>query len=220
MSLDFRLKRTLRGMDHPAHLRLPVWMAPLAPSELNELFATPLDLDDVYSEAIDAWDNCASTDPIERTIAFYIRLYLQDDILVKVDRASMLHSLEVRAPFLDIDVVDFLRKLPSRMKLRGSTSKWILRQGAEALLPREVLTRSKQGFALPIGTWLASGKLGNVDTISGNRAAFWRRKLAEQRAHAADHRLYLWSEIALRESALWQHPNPQTASVSTDTAIA
>ncbi|MGH8090479.1 MAG: asparagine synthase (glutamine-hydrolyzing), partial [Rudaea sp.] len=119
MSFDFRLKRTLRGMDHPAHLRLPVWMAPLAPSELNELFSAPLDLDDVYSEAIDAWDNCASSDPVERTIAFYIRLYLQDDILVKVDRASMLHSLEVRAPFLDCELVDFLRRLPSRMKLRG-----------------------------------------------------------------------------------------------------
>jgi len=199
MSLEFRLKRTLRGLDHPAHLWLPVWMAPLAPSELAELFAAPVDLEDVYSEAIEAWDGCASTDPVERTIAFYIRLYLQDDILVKVDRASMLNSLEVRAPFLDIELVDFLRRLPARMKLRGGTSKWILRRCAESLLPREVLTRGKQGFALPVGAWLAAGQLGGPNTVVGPRATFWQRRLREQQAHTADHRLYLWSEIALNQ---------------------
>jgi asparagine synthase (glutamine-hydrolysing) len=209
MSLDFRLKRTLRGLDHPAPLWLPVWMSPLAPSELDALFRAPVDLDDVYSEAIDAWENCGSTDPIERTIAFYIRLYLQDDILVKVDRASMLHSLEVRAPFLDIELVDFLRRLPARMKLRGSTTKWILRRYAESLLPREVLTRSKQGFALPIGNWLANGELGGMDDVDGARAPFYRTRLDQQRRHAADHRLYLWSEIALRHSPVTQHAHAQ-----------
>jgi asparagine synthase (glutamine-hydrolysing) len=202
MSLDFRLKRTLRGMDYPARMRLPVWMAPLAPSELDELFRAPQDLDDIYSEAIDAWDNSSSDDPVERAIAFYIRLYLQDDILVKVDRASMLHSLEVRAPFLDIELVDFLRKIPSRLKLRGATSKWILRRYAERLLPAEILTRKKKGFALPIGGWLASGVVGTPDAVQGTRGEFWRRCLSEQRQNKADHRLYLWSEIALQNSAI------------------
>jgi len=202
MSLDFRLKRTLRGLDFPAHLWLPVWMAPLAPSELSDLFQSPLDPADVYSEAIEAWDSCASADPIERTIAFYIRLYLQDDILAKVDRASMLHSLEVRAPFLDIELVDFLRRLPANMKLRGGVSKWILRRSAKSLLPQQVLKRSKQGFALPVGRWLAERKLGAMDTVVGSRAPFWQRRLADQHAHSADNRLYLWSEIALNQSSL------------------
>ena len=213
MSLDFRLKRTLRGLDHPAHLWLPVWMAPLSPSELSELFDAPVDLDDVYSEAIEAWDTCASSDPVERTIAFYIRLYLQDDILVKVDRASMLHSLEVRAPFLDIELVDFLRRLPTRMKLRGGTSKWILRECAKSLLPKEVLTRNKQGFALPIGAWLADGKLGAPDTVRDARAPFWQRRRSEQRAQMADHRLYLWSEIALHTSPTFQSLGTNMASL-------
>ena len=196
MSLDFRLKRTLRGMDHPAHLRLPVWMAPLAPSELAELFQAPIDLDEIYSEAIDAWDSCASIDPIERTIAFYIRLYLQDDILVKVDRASMLHSLEVRAPFLDSELVDFMRRLPARMKLRGGVSKWILRRSAESLLPREVVTRSKQGFAVPIGQWLQEGRL-KVDPTLGLNVAFWQRLTEEHARGQRDHRLALQALLPL-----------------------
>jgi len=200
MSFDFRLKRTLRGLDHAAHLWLPIWMAPLAPSELNELFAAPVDLDEVYSEAIDAWDSCASSDPIERTIAFYIRLYLQDDILVKVDRASMLHSLEVRAPFLDIELVDFMRRLPADMKLRGGTSKWILRQCARSLLPKEVLTRSKQGFAVPIGQWFRDDVLPPRQLDGALNAAFWQNTLASHRSLVADHRTYLWSDWFLSRS--------------------
>ena len=204
MSFDFRLKRTLRGLDHSAHLWLPVWMAPLAPAELDELFAAPVDLDDVYSEAIDAWDNCASPDPIERTIAFYIRLYLQEDILVKVDRASMLHSLEVRAPFLDIELVDFVRRLPASMKLRGNTSKWILRRCAETLLPAEVLTRSKQGFAVPIGQWFRDDLLPPKRLDSSLNAQFWQGKLHQHQALASDERVYLWSDWFLGASHLRQ----------------
>jgi asparagine synthase (glutamine-hydrolysing) len=200
MSFDFRLKRTLRGLDHAARLWLPVWMAPLAPSELSELFGAPPDLEETYSEAIDAWEGCASPDPVERTIAFYIRLYLQDNILVKVDRASMLNSLEVRAPFLDIELVDFLRRLPAAMKLRGGTSKWILRRCAEPLLPREVSTRGKQGFAVPVGAWLRDGRLPAVSHAVN--AAFWERLTAEHRASRSDQRLALWADWMLGESVL------------------
>jgi asparagine synthase (glutamine-hydrolysing) len=206
MSLDFRLKRTLRGMDHPAHLRLPVWMAPLAPSELAELFQAPINLEEIYSEAIDAWDSCASTDPIERTIAFYIRLYLQDDILVKVDRASMLHSLEVRAPFLDIDLVNFMRRLPARMKLHGGTSKWILRRCAESLLPREVLTRSKQGFAVPIGQWFRDEVLPAHSPVDAANMPFLQQRLGAHRTRQSDQRMYLWADWILGASQISRLP--------------
>jgi asparagine synthase (glutamine-hydrolysing) len=208
MSLDFKLKRTLRGMDYPARLRLPVWMAPLSPKEMAELFEAPVEPDDLYSEAIEAWEDCAADSEIERTIAFYIRTYLQDDILAKVDRASMLHSLEVRAPFLDIDVVDFLRRLPADMKLRGGATKWILREAARSLLPESILSRRKQGFALPVGGWLAEGKLGDEDTVTGPRQSFWRKRLKEQRRNVKDNRLYLWSEIALAYSAIGSMHSP------------
>jgi len=213
MSLDFKLKRTLRGMDYPAYLRLPAWMAPLSPKEMTELFEVPFDPNDLYSEAIDAWDSCPADNDVERCIAFYIRTYLQDDILTKVDRASMLHSLEVRAPFLDIELVDFLRRLPADMKLRGGATKWILRRAARPLLPASILSRRKQGFALPVGGWLAEGKLGSPDMISGQRRIFWQRRLDEQRRRRADNRLYLWSEIALANSTIGSMPPPLPPSL-------
>lgn len=220
MSLDFKLKRTLRGMGHPARLRLPIWMAPLSQLELTELFEIPIDLADLYSEAIDAWDNCTAGNEVERSIAFYIRTYLQDDILAKVDRASMLHSLEVRAPFLDVELVDFLRRLPAEMKLRGGTTKWILRKAAHSLLPASILTRRKQGFALPVGRWFAESKLGQPDTVSGPRKAFWQKRLDEQHRHLTDNRLYLWGEIALANSTIGSTPPPKRLAAPAQEATA
>lgn len=212
MSLDFKLKRALRGMDYPPNLWLPVWMAPLSPNEMRELFGAPIRLDELYSEAIDAWDSCPVDNDVERCIAFYIGTYLQNDILTKVDRASMLHSLEVRAPFLDIEVVDFLRRLPVDMKLRAGTTKWILRKAAQKLLPPGILRRRKQGFALPVGTWLAEGKLDDSATVCYERQAYWRQRLDEHRRRVADHRLYLWAEIALANSSIGQEPAAQRAA--------
>lgn len=200
MSFDFRLKRLLRGIRQRPALRLPVWLAPASEVELGELFAEPVALEDVYAEAIDAWDRCPSDNDVDRASTFFVDLYLQDDILVKVDRASMLHSLEVRAPFLDIDLVDFARRLPAAAKLRNGQSKWLLKQLAERLLPRDIVHRRKQGFALPVGRWLAEGLLGADLDVPPPRAAFWAQRLAEHRAGRHDHRLYLWSEVMLSGS--------------------
>ena len=197
MSFDFRAKRTLRGLDHPSRLWLPVWMAPLGHQEIEEMFDASLPLEDLFSEAIEAWDRCASPDPVDRAIAYYLRFYLQEDILVKVDRASMLNSLEVRSPFLDCDVVDFLRRLPSDCKLRGGTTKWILRRIALDLLPREIVTRGKQGFGVPIGQWFVDNALPPRHLDGAVNPAFWKRQLAAHRSLASDQRAYLWSDWLL-----------------------
>ncbi len=83
-----------------------------------------------------------------------LRLYLQEAILVKVDRASMACSLEVRAPFLDYELVEFVMGLPSRLKLKGFTSKYILKKAMKNWLPDEVINRPKKGFGVPIAKWV------------------------------------------------------------------
>ncbi len=80
--------------------------------------------------------------------------YLPEDILAKVDRASMAHSLEVRCPLLDHHLVEFAAGLSSMLKLQGSQSKIVFKEALAGLLPNSVVQRKKMGFALPIASWL------------------------------------------------------------------
>jgi len=204
MSFDFKLKRTLRGLSYPKKLWLPIWMAPLGPSELAELFDEPCDLEDVFSEAITVWDNCNTPGSIDRALQFYTKLYLQDDILVKVDRATMMHGLEARAPFLDIDFVDFVRRIPASWKYRHGQTKYILKKALKPLLPIEVLYRKKKGFGAPIGAWLRDGQLAlsTEPPASGLNAKFTQKMLSEHRTGRSDQRAFLWNAWLLGE---WTH---------------
>jgi asparagine synthase (glutamine-hydrolysing) len=95
-----------------------------------------------------------ASDPINRLLELDIQTYLTDDILTKVDIASMAHSLEVRCPLVDQDLMVFAASLPGDAKLRGLQTKLILREVAKPLLPKEILTRPKQGFGLPVDRWM------------------------------------------------------------------
>ncbi len=201
LSLDFRIKRALAGLSYAPRLWNPVWLAPLEPAEIAELLGEPIDVEDVYSEAIDAWEACRGAALAERTLVFFTRLYLENDILVKMDRAGMLHSLEVRSPYLDAEVVEFARRLPTRWKLHRGESKRLLRRALAPLVPAEVSRRPKQGFGVPIGAWLAAGwnPLAGREPRVG--AAFFARRLAAHRAGRSDHRLYLYAHSVLEA---WQ----------------
>jgi asparagine synthase (glutamine-hydrolysing) len=100
------------------------------------------------------YDRCDARDPLNRSLYVDLKTYLADDILVKVDRMSMAHGLEVRAPFLDHRVVEFVAALPAGLKLRGRTTKFILREAMRAVLPAAVLAKPKHGFEAPISRWL------------------------------------------------------------------
>jgi asparagine synthase (glutamine-hydrolysing) len=97
----------------------------------------------------------AATDTISRLQDLDVDTYLPDDILTKVDIASMTHSLEARAPLVDHHVVELGAALPGRLKLRGLTGKYILKRAFADLVPAEIVNRKKKGFALPTARWLA-----------------------------------------------------------------
>jgi asparagine synthase (glutamine-hydrolysing) len=209
MSLDFKIKRTLRGLSYPKKLWNPVWLGPLDPAGLKDLFNRSIDVEDVYSEAIEQWDACRQESIIDKTLQFYTRLYLQDDILMKVDRASMMNSLEVRAPYLDIELADFVRKIPSSYKFRNGQTKYILKKALEPVLPRDVVYRSKKGFGIPIGRWMKNGVFnsGLLAAIGSLNCGFTEARLKEHQENRADNRAFLWNTWLLNEW-LSSHPQP------------
>jgi asparagine synthase (glutamine-hydrolysing) len=99
------------------------------------------------------YDRVPNADSLSRIQYVDMKTYLVDDILVKVDRASMAHSLEVRCPLLDHKLMELVARMPSGLKLHNGHGKYIFKKALERVLPREVLTRRKRGFAMPVAEW-------------------------------------------------------------------
>jgi asparagine synthase (glutamine-hydrolysing) len=214
MSFDFKAKRMLRGLSYPQEYWLPVWMGPLGPGEISDLFGSPVEPEDLYSEAIEAWREPSARTEADRAMQFYIRLYLPDDILVKVDRASMAYGLEARAPFLDIDLVNFVRRIPSEFKLRGRTTKYLLKQAARSLLPAEIIDRKKKGFGVPIGKWFQEGALhlNGSTKIPGLNRSIVQQRLQKHTLGKLDDRAALWCTWMLDRSPLVDSPGFASSS--------
>lgn len=199
MSLDFKIRRFLMGLSYPDNVRLPVWMSPLEPSEFREFCEEPVRYEDLYSEAIELWETGSGTNPVDRSLEFFTRYYLQDDILMKVDRAAMMHSLETRAVFLDNDIVDFCRRLPNRFKMRGGERKYLLKQVARRLLPKSIVDRKKKGFGIPLARWLQEvPKEPPLAPVQGLNLDFVRDAWTDHRSGRADRRLFLWTWLSLQ----------------------
>ena len=158
VSLDYKVRQFLgaRGMSAArAHYH---WRTIFSEAEKRELLVP------------EVWQQVSGHDPFDefekfdrevkgchylnRGLYVDVKTWLADDILVKADRASMAHGLEVRAPFLDHRVVEFAASLPIEWKLKGLDKKYLLKLSQQGRLPREVLRRRKQGFNAPVAHWL------------------------------------------------------------------
>ena len=137
------------------HYRWMVYLSPRAkrrlytPTLIGELAAT-----DVYSPVRRAIKRYGGDDVLNRQLYTDLSLYLADDILVKVDRMSMATSLETRAPFLDVDVMELAFSMPGHLKIRTGERKWILKRAMRGVLPERIVTRKKEGFSIPMKNWL------------------------------------------------------------------
>jgi asparagine synthase (glutamine-hydrolysing) len=137
-----------------------------------------------------------------------VRGYLPLDILTKVDRMSMAHSIETRVPLLDHKLVEFAATIPPEMNLRGGTTKYVLKRAMQGILPNKIINRPKQGFAVPLGYWFR-GKLGDyvhdllLGDVSRRRGLFnpaYIENLVARHEKGRDLDLQLWTLISFE---LW-----------------
>lgn len=154
MSFDFKARQFLYGVHFESVLRNQVWLGSFHFAEQKKLFVDSSQLKDPLLLVRQALQHCPSSDSLDRILYFYQKFYLTDDILVKTDRASMATSLEVRAPYLDLDLVSFVSSLPSHFKLKGRVTKYILKEALKEILPSQIIFRKKKGFGIPVGLWL------------------------------------------------------------------
>jgi asparagine synthase (glutamine-hydrolysing) len=163
-SLDFKLRRFAAGgslAPLPAHF---AWKAYFSEEMKSQLYAhtastatingTRTALRPSVTVLQEHFDRYATGDPMNRLIYVDTKVQLPDDMLTKVDRMSMAQSLEVRVPLLDRRLVEFMARLPSDLKVRGMTLKYLFKRIAARLLPSQILLRKKAGFHVPIGDWL------------------------------------------------------------------
>jgi asparagine synthase (glutamine-hydrolysing) len=199
-SFDFKVKRFLRGARSPADVRHPTWLGAFTPDEQRALLTRAPAAS--FEEAQRAFADSPTRNDLERLIYVYAKTYLQDDILVKVDRASMACSLEVRAPFLDVELVEFLGTVPPALKLRRFDTKYLLKRAMKDALPPGIATRPKKGFGIPVAEWL-KGEL--CEPVQEELSSAWlqeqgifepaevQRLLSEHLNGRRDNRKPLWT---------------------------
>jgi asparagine synthase (glutamine-hydrolysing) len=195
MSLDFKIRRWLRGLDRPPSLWNPIWLGPASAEEIRDLFHDPLPDEELYGEVLGAWRKGEEDglDMVDQTLTFYTQFYLQDGILLKSDRASMLSSLELRTPFLDRDLVDFARRLPHHYKMRNGQRKYLLKRSLERMLPKNILHRRKKGFGIPLAKWMRDMPLpAETGQAIGWKTDILRKWYGAHHVGDADFRQSLW----------------------------
>ena len=212
-SLDFKIKRFAQGLGWSGDHRHQAWMGSFLPEEMHQVLADGFKdkalAQSPYATIAAFRERGDYRDHHDALVYQYARLYLAACVLVKVDRASMACGLEVRAPLLDTAVAEFAAVLPGHFKLRGMTTKYILKKAARAWLPGEIIDRPKKGFGIPVGAWLR-GPLKSFahDLLLSNelsQAGYFnparvQQLLSEHDQGIADHRKPLWTLLAF---ALW-----------------
>lgn len=155
VSFDYKVKQFLYGSSHDYRRAHYSWREIFKPKDLNALLKNPIDpTQSAFMDFNSYFEDVKDCHPLDQASYVDIKTWLVDDILVKVDRASMAHSLETRAPFLDHRLVEFAARLPVSLKLKGQEKKYILKKSQEKYLPHETLYRQKKGFNAPISLWL------------------------------------------------------------------
>ncbi|HXR93537.1 MAG TPA: asparagine synthase (glutamine-hydrolyzing) [Steroidobacteraceae bacterium] len=214
------LKRFLQGAVLPAegaHLR---WQYFLDPRLATEIFTPELlrTVDTGPFTPLRRWSEHAPRERGAREQYLELNTILPDSVLMKVDKMSMAHGLEVRPPFLDHRVVEYCYSLPTSAKLHGFTTKWLLKRAMHARLPEGIATRAKQGFSIPMKNWIRGELLQLThDSVFSSRLIeeHFRKSVLErlwnehqQLRHNHSHLFWTLLNVSLWERLLLTGPRP------------
>ena len=207
LSFEFKAKKFVSGAEYPPEIANFIWWGAYPPELRRRLLAPSVSAalaEDPYAPVAFHAANTRAADPLDRIAYLDLKLYLQDDLLPKVDRMSMAASLEIRAPFLDYTFVEFAAAIPSSLKLRGFRSKDILKKALAGRLPETILNKKKIGFDIPLGVWMRNElKSFVLETLAPDRLrrhgyfdeGFVEAILKEHFAGTHNHRQLLWPLI-------------------------
>ncbi len=208
-SVSRRCSRFFAAAALPEEERLLRWIG-FFPHVLDELLRPSIrslvDREEITASFREPLEENARLSPLARTLALNFETYLLDDLLVKADRNSMAHGLELRSPFLDTELVEFAAALPDAFRIRGRTLKVLLRKAFPDLLPHAIVKRGKMGFGVPLPTWFRTHWRPLVeDRILDPEARLWRwlnpepvrEMVAEHMAGEADHGHGIWALLTL-----------------------
>ncbi len=211
LSADFKMKQFLKGVGVSSEVRFFLWRGAFSNAErqqlLNPQLREELHKDNAYEDIYRYVRRSGLTKELERILYLSMKLYLQDNNLVTVDRASMANGLEVRSPLLDRDVVDFVSRLPMEYKIHGLKTKYILKKLAEEYLPRHIVYRKKKGFGVPLAKWLTGElKAFMLDYLSAERIErqglfhypYIKQLIDEQLNKTKDNRELLWTLLVFQ----------------------
>jgi asparagine synthase (glutamine-hydrolysing) len=210
--LGLFFRRFLAHAERDPAERHQIWFGMFSPAELDQLFAPDWRGSQAPSETVFAplgrvLEGARFEDDLAKLLFIDFRMYLEDNLLVKIDRASMACSLELRTPFLDHRLIEYAAGLPSSLKVRRFKLKHILKKAVEKWLPHEIVHRQKRGFSVPIAGWMRGELKPLVEETLGEdklkrqgmfNVAFVRRLLNEHWRGAADHRKTLWTLLSFQ----------------------
>lgn len=204
------LKKFLRSIRLSGQERYAVWMSNFGRVGKEKLYSAEfknrLKTIDNGDYLLSAYAKSITKDSIDAMLFVDIITYLPGDLLVKVDIASMANSLEVRSPFLDQDLMEFMGTIPSSFKLRWFTTKYILKKTLVKIIPERILNRKKSGFGVPVGRWIKEELRDfTCDTLLGANAirrgyfnkGVIKQLLEEHISGRINHAHRIWSLINL-----------------------
>ncbi|HVE57919.1 MAG TPA: asparagine synthase (glutamine-hydrolyzing) [Pyrinomonadaceae bacterium] len=212
LSFDYKAKRFVAASKYDVVTRHHSWFGSFSIDEQSNLLSKDVlaaTSNDIYKDAKELLEICDAQSEIERMQFLDINYYMAEDILTKVDRASMAVSLEVRAPFLDPRIAQFAASIPLEYKLKGNKGKYILKKAVEPFLPKNILHRPKKGFGIPIADWL-KGRLNPLmhELLDSKRLKeqglfdekFVQKIIKEHETNAVSHHKQLWTLLVFQ---LW-----------------